>query len=211
MYTIDTSIQAVSRLVSSSDTTPEAVSAYKSLMIPVKSYRPPLPENFSVTVMKMYLLKHACMSVNMPECSSATFVHGTILGRFDQRLRRQGKWILQRHIACRLRTLQRGVVSAVLSIYEYKCIKAFTSQSVDNKYIYYLQLFRIAFLVVLIFAKARPRSSPPPPNSRVVPTSLLWEPRCLDEINVNRFLLLASYKVNLLITLVGLGEKAPNR
>ena len=91
MYTIDTSNQAVSRLVSSSDTTPEAVSAYKSLMIPVKSYRPPLPENFSVTVMKMYLLKHACMSVNMPECSSATFVQGTILGRFDQRLRRQGE------------------------------------------------------------------------------------------------------------------------
>ena len=75
--------------------------------------------------MNMSRMKHACMSV-MFECSAATFVHWAILGRFDQRLHRQGECFLRRHIVCRFQTLQSSVVLAMLSIYEYKCLLLLT-------------------------------------------------------------------------------------
>ena len=67
-----------------------------------------------MTTVNMSRLKYVCMSGNMLECLSGTFAHWATLGRFDHE---QGKCILHGHIVSSLRTLRRGAVLSVLSIY----------------------------------------------------------------------------------------------
>ena len=96
------------------------------------------------------------------------------LDSFNRYKASQGKCLLHRHIR-KLRTLQCGVVSAILSFCECLCIKqpasAIASQPVANAYIAF-SYSGLSFLGggVRIFYKARPRRSPP--NFRVVSASL---------------------------------------
>ena len=97
---IDTPAQVVSRLASSSWHYPRSSFSIESLL--VSSVKLPttiagrLQDTLLVKAMKMMRLNHVCMSVTCLKVAQSPF-HWAILGRFDQRLHKQGKCILHRH------------------------------------------------------------------------------------------------------------------
>ena len=128
--------------------------------------------------MNMSRLTHVCMSINLLECRSRTFAHWAALGRFDERLHKQGKCILHSHIAGRLQTLQRGAVLSINRFYQsmntfaYSCCISVCEPASCEYAHYFWLLWAATGGGSIFFQKHDQDSCPPPPNFRGVPASL---------------------------------------